>query len=65
MDGVLPPARGKGTPVIQDVEHYAAPEIAINAVGPPGTRIMLVDDYGQRIEVSVDQLCGLVDGRPL
>lgn len=41
-----------------DVQHHVAPEIVINRdpLCPPDKRIMLVDDYGHRIELSVEQL---------
>jgi hypothetical protein len=45
------------------VEHHVCPEIVINRDPdcPPGRQIALVDDYGQRIELSVEQLRRLAE----
>jgi hypothetical protein len=45
-----------------DVEHHAAPEIVINRDSPDDwRRVGLVDDYGQKIELSADQLRRLAE----
>jgi hypothetical protein len=47
--------------VASDTEHHAAPEIVINRDAPPERQVALVDDFGQRIELSVTQLERLAD----
>jgi hypothetical protein len=40
----------------QDAGSAAAiPQIVIDRTGTPGRRIMIVDSFGQRVQMSVDQ----------
>jgi hypothetical protein len=61
------PASSRTTPGFRHVATFCSscscgcPELFVNETAPIERRIVITDDFGQRIEMSVDQLRDLVN----